>query len=314
MTEQPSPSPAPGDPDAKASDEARKPSDLVPRVITAVVGIPILIGVVWAAPPWVFAVVGALAVVIGAWEYVSMTMGTDRRVAQVVTCASTLGVYAAMILTNMFDLGADGALVEAAAGGGPSGDVLLCALAAAVVAQFLVHLFTYREIEEVTLHIGSGLVAMLYAGMMPGFLVLLHQDAGAAGGIWIVLTMATVWGSDSGAYFVGRAIGKHKLAPRVSPKKSIEGAVGGLVSSIIAVFIFKYAGLLPELTIVQVLVLAIPANLLAQTGDLCESIVKRAHGVKDSGVIIYGHGGLLDRIDALLFAAPWFYFVHRFLI
>ncbi|MEO1273741.1 MAG: phosphatidate cytidylyltransferase, partial [Myxococcota bacterium] len=208
--------------------------DLLPRIITAVVGIPILIGIIWAAPPWVFMVFGALAVAIGAWEYVSITMGTERRIAQLVTCATTLGLYAAMALTNVPQTGPDGSLV-------------LCALAAGVVAQFMVHLFTYRAIEEVTLHIGSGLVAVLYAGMLPGLLVLLHQDAGALGGIWVLLTMATVWGSDAGAYFVGRAFGKHKLAPRVSPKKSIEGAVGGLVTSVIAVFIFKYVGLLPEL-------------------------------------------------------------------
>ena len=86
------------------------------------------------------------------------------------------------------------------------------------------------------------------------------------------------------------------------------------MSSIIAVLIFKYAGVLPDLTIAQVFLIAVPGNVLGQVGDLCESLIKRAHGVKDSGVIVYGHGGLLDRIDSVLFAVPWIYFVHRFLI
>jgi phosphatidate cytidylyltransferase len=97
----------------------------------------------------------------------------------------------------------------------------------------------------------------------------------------------------------------------VSPKKTVEGAVGGLVASILAVVLFKVAGWVP-LAWWQVFALAIPANLLGQVGDLCESVIKRAHDIKDSGVIIYGHGGILDRADALIFAAPWFYAFHKY--
>jgi len=140
----------------------------------------------------------------------------------------------------------------------------------------------------------------------------LQRDGGEDGGYWILMAFAVVWGSDTGAYFSGRAFGKHKLAPRVSPKKTVEGAVGGLLASVTAVVIFKLTAL-PELAWWQVFALAVPANILGQTGDLCESLIKRAHGVKDSGIIIYGHGGMLDRIDALIFALPWFYFFQHYL-
>ena len=132
------------------------------------------------------------------------------------------------------------------------------------------------------------------------------------GGTWVVLSMALAWGSDTGGYFAGRAFGKHKLYPSVSPNKTIEGALGGVVTSVLftlgfdALFVATSEAWV-SLELWQVFLIAIPGNLLAQTGDLCESLIKRAHGVKDSGTIIYGHGGMLDRIDALIFASPWFY-------
>jgi phosphatidate cytidylyltransferase len=160
--------------------------------------------------------------------------------------------------------------------------------------------------------VGGGALALFYCAVLPTMLATLFRDAGEQGPAWVLMAMAVVWGSDTGAYFVGRAVGKHKLSRRVSPKKTIEGAVGGMLASIAAVFVFKYT-LLEDLALWQVFAIAVPANVLGQIGDLCESVIKRAHGVKDSGVIIYGHGGLLDRIDALIFAIPWFYFFFLYL-
>ena len=114
------------------------------------------------------------------------------------------------------------------------------------------------------------------------------------------------WLSDTGAYFAGRALGKHKMAPILSPKKSMEGAVGGFVSALIAAFVARWLAF-DHLAIWQVIVLAVVANFLAQMGDLSESLLKRSYGVKDSGNVIPGHGGVLDRVDALIFSAPWVY-------
>ncbi len=278
----------------------KKKSDLIPRVITAVVAVPLLLWLLLAGPPWAFAILIAAAVVVAAWELVSMVQGGEGRLAQVITCIACLGLAAAIYLTSSPTQAPDGHVVLATASGG-------------ILAIFIAHLFSFKEIEKVSLHVGTGALALVYCAVMPTMLALLFRDAGDDGPAWVLMSMAVVWGSDTGAYFAGRAFGKHKLAPRVSPKKTIEGAVGGLLTSVVAVFVFKYT-LLPQLELWQVFVVAIPANILGQIGDLCESVIKRAHGVKDSGVIIYGHGGLLDRIDALIFAIPWFYVCQHYLV
>jgi len=290
----------PPDAQAEAPPTTKKSSDLLPRVITSVIGVPALIYLAFMAPPLAFGVLIGAAVFIGSWEFITMTMGRGHRPVQLMTCLSAVAVFASMYFTGDKE--------------GPSGLAVVFALVLGMLLQFLTHLFSYKDLSKVSAHIGYGAVALIYCGVMPATIALLHRDGGDLGGVWVMMAFAVVWGSDTGAYFVGRAFGKHKLAPRVSPKKSIEGAVGGLLSSVAAVFIFKYAGWLPDLTIAQVFLIAVPGNILGQVGDLCESLIKRAHDVKDSGVIIYGHGGLLDRIDSVLFAVPWIYFVYRFLI
>lgn len=120
---------------------------------------------------------------------------------------------------------------------------------------------------------------------------------------WLVGALVITWGNDTAAYFAGRFLGKHKLYPEVSPNKTWEGFAGGMVGSIGGLFIVKY-GFFPEMTVVDCVCLGALGGVLGPMGDLCESMLKRAYGVKDSGSIIPGHGGMLDRIDALLFNAP----------
>ncbi len=291
--------------EANAPAPQKKKSDLVPRLVTAIVAIPVLLWLLFWSPTEAFAVLILLATMISAWEYMDIVTSDARnRVAQVATVIATGAVSALMYFSF-----------------GPTADaqtmvdpmVLMSSVMGATLAIFMIYLATFKDVRNITLHMGSSAMSLLYCGLMPATLALLHRDAGVDGGWWVFMAMATVWGSDTGAYFSGRAFGKHKLAPRVSPKKTIEGAVGGLIASIIAVLVIQQL-VLTQLTLVQVFILAIPANILGQVGDLCESLLKRAHGVKDSGVIVYGHGGLLDRIDALIFAAPWFYVFQRYFV
>ena len=118
---------------------------------------------------------------------------------------------------------------------------------------------------------------------------------------------------DSAAYYVGSSWGKRKLYPEVSPKKSIEGALGGLAGSLAGAVVFKLLWF-PDLPLIHCLVVALFAAVLAQLGDLFESLLKRSFGVKDSGMIIPGHGGILDRLDSILFAAPVLYYYLRYVI
>lgn len=122
---------------------------------------------------------------------------------------------------------------------------------------------------------------------------------------WILFVLGVVWSGDTGAYFAGRAFGRHKLHPKVSPKKTVEGAVGGVLASVGGGYLLVVVLALP-IAPWKALVFAALGGALAQVGDLAESLVKRACGVKDSGTILPGHGGMLDRVDGVIFAFPFF--------
>ena len=279
-------------PAARPAPAAKKKSDLVPRLVTAVVAVPLLLAVLFLAPSWGFFVVVVVAGAISAWEYCSITYGEELPAGKALAAALTVGVQGTMYFAWPW-------LPEA--------------LTAAALIVFLFFLFAYRDQGRVSHQVASTLTAVVYGGLMFGALALLHRDAQAAGPWWIVLALVVIWFSDTGAYFAGRAFGKHKLYEAVSPNKTVEGALGGVAASIAGAFAcnFLFAAWTDHWTVLPwwaVLLVAGVGNVLGQTGDLFESLIKRAHGVKDSGTIIYGHGGMLDRIDALIFAAPWFYY------
>lgn len=132
------------------------------------------------------------------------------------------------------------------------------------------------------------------------------------GVIWIVAAMVITWLNDTFAYFAGRFLGKHKLYPEVSPNKTWEGFFGGFVGSVGGLFIAR-AGFFPDLSPLDCVLLGLGGGVLGPLGDLSESMLKRTYGVKDSGKIIPGHGGLLDRVDALLFNGPLVFLYVTFL-
>jgi phosphatidate cytidylyltransferase len=147
-------------------------------------------------------------------------------------------------------------------------------------------------------HLVSGLV---YAGL--GLTLLSSLRTGPRGLMWIYVALIITWANDTCAYFAGRFLGRHKLYPQVSPNKTWEGFAGGLVGSVGGLFIAKATGA-PALTVLDCVAVGVAGGIAGPIGDLCESMLKRAYDVKDSGKTIPGHGGMLDRIDALLFNAP----------
>lgn len=272
-------------------------SDLIPRVITAVVALPLLAALAIYAPHWAFFLLVLAAGAVSIWEFCGITFADEHPPGRIFAIVVGLGLMATLYF---FD------------------HLMVPALIGATILTFLFYLFWFRDQSRVTHHVGATITAMLYGGLLLVFVALIGRDLGDAGWMWIFMVLGLVWGSDSGAYFAGNAFGNHKLYESVSPNKSIEGAAGGLAATIAfafgfdALFTHLFAGTWTSLTPLQTLALAIPANILGQCGDLCESLVKRAHDVDDSGTIIYGHGGILDRIDALFFAAPWVYYFARF--
>ena len=201
--------------------------------------------------------------------------------------------------------------------GGAALTAVLCWQSPAMVLSFLcglfvffsaVYLFRFRELSTVTAQLSVTFLGFLYLPLLLSFMAKLRVlESGIE---WVFLVLALVMVGDSAAYFVGSAIGKVKLYPAISPNKSVEGAVGGLVGSLLAVLMF--AGLfLPDLDYVSAILFALIVGVFSQVGDLFESMLKRSCGVKDSGTMIPGHGGLLDRLDSLLFAFPSAYYLIR---
>jgi phosphatidate cytidylyltransferase len=160
--------------------------------------------------------------------------------------------------------------------------------------------------------LGHMVLGVLYAGAFIPHFIWLHEQPPESGAAWVTFVLAVAMGSDSGGYFAGRFFGKHLLMPSVSPKKTIEGAAGSIVGTVIAGVLVKTA-LLPMIGWREILVLSLVAGALAKIGDLCESLLKRAFGAKDSGWLLPGHGGVLDRADSLVFPVVLVYYYVNFL-
>lgn len=156
-------------------------------------------------------------------------------------------------------------------------------------------------------HLVSG---MLYGGVGLTALEVVRQRPDGLS--WAIGALVITWGNDTCAYFVGRFLGRTKLYPEISPNKTWEGFLGGMVGSVGGLFIAR-AGFFPSITPLDCVVLGLGGGIMGPLGDLCESMLKRAYQVKDSSQLIPGHGGLLDRIDALLFNAPWVFLYVTYL-
>ena len=271
---------------------AESRGDLPRRVLTAAVALPVLVvGVLWS--PWAFWAVLALAIGGCVWELTTLMLA-DRGEALVEEhpgmWTHIAGVAAALALMACVMLV-------------PSSPLLLPLVAAIAGLMALVGLSRARQFAAPGRHVGAVLSGLLLVALPLSLLGSLRAEAGAA---WIGLAFVTTWLGDMGAYFTGRSLGRHKLAPRISPNKTIEGSVGGLVfASLLAVGLFALVQ--PEVPAWQVLLVAAPANVLGQLGDLWESSLKRSAGVKDSGRLIPGYGGMFDKFDSMCMAAPWLY-------
>ena len=269
-------------------------SNLAARLLTAAVLCPVLLFAIrWDNPIGVWALV-FIATGLGLQEFYNMTMAKEPAVERGFATAMGLAFAA-----SIYWLG-DQSIAPVAV------------LAAVTITSLLFFLFRYRDMDTVAARVASMLAGVLYVGLLLTFVALLKKR-GADGEFWVYITLTCTWFSDTGAYFAGRFIGPAwpvKLYASVSPKKTLIGAIGGMAFSFGALVLAKL-WYLPSLTWVDCVLVAIPANLLAQTGDLCESLLKRSVGVKDSGKLLPGHGGMLDRIDALLFVVPYVYCYAR---
>jgi len=261
------------------------------RVLTSIVLVPVLFAVVWLLPPVYFAGLTIIAAAIGQYEL--YTMARARGITPLTITGIVLG---ALIVLNVYR-----SIPPYL--GGPYFWITLC-----VLAVIVVRLFSRRPVEGALEDIAVTLFGIVYAALLFSFQVAIH--AGPPGKKWLVFLFLVIWASDIGAYYVGTAFGKHRLYEKISPKKSIEGLLGGILASVLVAVLCKL-WLVPSLGFVEAAVLGAVLALVGTVGDLAESLIKRSAGVKDSGTIIPGHGGILDRMDSMLFAAPVLFFYLR---
>jgi phosphatidate cytidylyltransferase len=258
------------------------------RVLSGAVLIALAVAVVWFAPPWLFLAFGVLIAALGVNELVVLARASQLD-------APFWPVLAATLLT----------LVVV---GSPGRYPLDVALMSVLVALGLVALGSWRGGPTALASVSASLFPPLYIGLPVGALVAVRAMGGAR---VLFLLMLTVIVSDTSQYYTGRLFGRRPLAPAVSPKKTVEGAAGGLVAGT-ALFAMVGMWWLPAVPVAFRVLLGLTLVALGIAGDLFESMLKRSARVKDSSTLIPGHGGILDRIDALLFAAPVYYIVLKY--
>jgi len=297
---------------------------LLKRIATAVVLIPIVLLLILRAPVALVALVTAGVALVTVQEFLKLSESYGVSPLQ----------WPTYIFVALFFL----LLAVSASGDTPQVyalKFLLVVAFAAALAPFIFLTIAMRRTQMSGAYpaAAASSFAFVYIALPMAMLVQLREQW--AGAFWLLYLLLVVWAGDILAYFVGKSLGRHLMAPRISPKKTWEGAAASLAASlIVGSLLFTYAlqissfllrvGLIqrrdglfglekPELW--PIILLTIALNVAAQLGDLVESLIKRGAGVKDSGTILPGHGGMLDRIDALLFAAPvlWYYAAWRVL-
>lgn len=262
--------------------EPKKPrSNLAVRFATAGVGAPVIVGLLYRGPPWGFFALVFAATLIGSWELFDMTHRGDR-VAQAMGVAMT-------------------AIVSLATYAGTHDPrILVTALVAVPLAGPLLTLVRLGDMETAALRACAMGMGPLFVGVPLTLLACMRRDLGdGVGPGFVVVTIMFAWLADTGGYFAGRFLGKRKLYEAVSPKKTVAGAFGGLAGSVAGALLAHF-WFLPSLSLAHGIPLSLVASVFGQAGDLGESVLKRSTGVKDSGAIVPGHGGILDRVDALM--------------
>lgn len=264
---------------SKKTDDGKFVRNTLARFATAAIGIPILLYLMFWAPWWGFQIVVLACIARAAHELFRITMlGAPLLHAW--------GVLATLAVSSALIFGAD----RAAA--------MITTFVGVTAIGTIAGLLKPEPNEAAGVRIAWLIAGPLYVGGLLSTIGALHRLE--HGGEWVLLAMWIAWSSDTGAYFAGRFLGKRKLYPAVSPSKTVEGSIGGLAAGLSG-GLAAHFWFMPSLPLIDALVLALLAGALGQMGDLVESLIKRSTGIKDSGAILPGHGGLLDRVDALMF-------------
>ena len=255
------------------------------RVITAFIIIPFLIGIIYFAPSWVFTILILFVALVSLNEFYAMM---KPKVAEKIILFNYL--LTAFLFCSLLG----------------KGSFYIATFPLFVVFPLAFFIFSYPKSYPKIGNIGHVIMGPFYICLPLAFLAIIARlPQGNQGKMWVFFILAVIFAGDTGSFYFGRLFGKHKLT-HISPGKTWEGAIGGLIANVVSASIFGYL-FFPSLSVISIMLLAMVIGISGQIGDLAESMLKRMSNIKDSGKILPGHGGILDRIDGLLFAIPVLY-------
>ncbi len=261
------------------------------REITALVAAPAIIWVIGWGHEYVFDATIAIVAVLAMYEFLDLGRHKGYDMPIPLCIVIMLIIMAAFIL--------EGLSVE-------------FGMFAALLLIPASYVFGKRPLEDSLPSSAIALLGTTYVGLLSGSLIRLRHDF-PEGSKLVYFLLLVVWLGDSGAYYVGKTFGKHKLSPRISPKKTVEGLFGGVAASIITAVTIHFT-FFPEFPLLHAIIAGVILSFAGVVGDLAESMWKRSASVKDSGTLIPGHGGFLDRFDSILFTAPILYFYWTLIV
>lgn len=262
------------------------------RILTALVVLPVLLYTVWSPIPYFFVAFASVAAILALNEFYKLWTRVGWPPYSVWGYATSLGVIACFTWNRTSWIPA--------------------VLAAGTLASLSHALSGRASMKDSVGSASATVLGIIYIGLLIGFVVGIRVVGPHLAPKLLTLFFALVMMTDTGAYCTGRALGRKKLAPSISPGKTVEGAIGGFLTAIATGLLCRRI-FFPELAISHAMLLGAGVGLIGQVGDLVESLFKRAAGVKDSSSLFPGHGGMLDRLDSILFSAPLLYFYARFL-
>ena len=288
----------------KCISRITQPSFMKTRILTALIALPIIIASIilpayFPETIWLFVAIAVFAIAAGLFEFYSLTKKLELKADAAV---GYLGA-AALVISFIFDAPSK------------APDLLILTLALFLIGVLISQTFRFqKDFSKMLTGMGVTILGVLYVAFLGGFLISMRVGFEQFPGLSTDLLsffFLVIFGSDAGAYFAGKAFGKHKLAPAISPGKTVEGLIGGIISAAafaaLATFWF-----FPELPYQISIPLAVILAAVGVLGDLAESAMKRGSKTKDAATLLPGHGGLLDRLDSLLLGAPLLYYFARY--
>lgn len=261
------------------------------RWITGLIALPFLIFIIYSGGV-IFAAVITIVSLLCLWEYFRIVLDTGEKIPAAIPLLAFLTAPAIMWFAY-----------------GKAFELILGLVALNLIVASLVAVVQFKNKPGVFETVKKQVQGVIYIPLFLSFLALIRN--GTDGMLWIAFLLGLIFTGDTSAYYIGSYLGRHKLAPTISPGKTIEGAVGGLFANLVVGVLFKLF-FFPALPWGTIIIFALTIGIVGQVGDLFESQLKRASDIKDSGGLLPGHGGFLDRIDALLFAAPVAYLFKEY--